>query len=60
MAWTPEEKENLFTIAADNSQVFYILGDMDVKMFYQRLLNDCKVLSENAQRVKERIQEANN
>ena len=55
--WTKDETENLFTIAVNNSQVFYILGDMDVKAFYQKLLNGCKVPSENAQKVKERIEE---
>ena len=55
--WTKEEAENLFTIAVNNSQVFYILGDMDVKAFYQKLLNGCKVPSENAEKVKARIEE---
>ena len=55
--WTKDETENLFTIAVNNSQVFYILGDMDVKAFYQRLLNGCKVPSENAENVKARIEE---
>ena len=55
--WTKEETENLFTIAANNSQVFYILGDMDVKAFYRNLLNGCKVPSENAEKVKLRIEE---
>ena len=35
--WTKDETESLFTIAVNNSQVFYILGDMDVKAFYQKL-----------------------
>lgn len=55
--WTKDETENLFTIAVNNSQVFYILGDMDVKAFYQRLLNGSKVPSENAEKVKARIEE---
>lgn len=55
--WTKDETENLFTIAVNNSQVFYILGDMDVKAFYQKLLNGCKVLSENAEKIKARIEE---
>mgnify|MGYP004592150689 FL=1 len=55
--WTKDETENLFTIAVNNSQVFYILGDMDVKAFYQKLLNGCKVPSENAEKVKARIEE---
>ena len=55
--WTTDETENLFTIAVNNSQVFYILGDMDVKAFYQKLLNGCKVPSENAEKIKARIEE---
>lgn len=55
--WTKDETESLFTIAVNNSQVFYILGDMDVKAFYQKLLNGCKVPSENAEKVKSRIEE---
>ena len=56
--WTKDETESLFTIAVNNSQVFYILGDMDVKAFYQKLLNGCKVPSENAEKVKARIDES--
>lgn len=55
--WTKDETENLFTIAVNNSQVFYILGDMGVKAFYQKLLNGCKVPSENAEKIKARIEE---
>lgn len=55
--WTKDETESLFTIAVNNSQVFYILSDMDVKAFYQKLLNGCKVPSENAEKVKARIEE---
>ena len=55
--WTKDETESLFTIAVNNSQVFYILGDMDVKAFYQKLLNGCKVPSENAEKVKARIED---
>ena len=55
--WTKDETESLFTIAVNNSQVFYILGEMDVKAFYQKLLNGCKVPSENAEKVKARIEE---
>lgn len=55
--WTKDETENLFTIAVNNSQVFYILGDMGVEAFYQKLLNGCKVPSENAEKIKARIEE---
>ena len=55
--WTHIEKELLFRIAIENWQVFYVLGDLDVKRFYQGLLlNMCK-LSENAKKVKAEIEE---
>ena len=59
-AWTQTEIEKLFIAARNNSQVLYILGDTDIKAFYQRLLNNCEVLSEDAQKVKERIEESDN
>lgn len=59
-AWTQKEMEKLFIAARNNSQVFYILGDADVKVFYQKLLNRCEVLPEDAQKVKERIEETDN
>lgn len=59
-AWTQKEMEKLFIAARNNSQVFYILGDTDVKVFYQKLLNSCEVLPEDAQKVKERIEETDN
>ena len=55
--WTKDETENLFTIAVNNSQVFYILGDMGVKAFYKKLLNGCKVPSENAENIKARLED---
>lgn len=59
-AWTQKEMEKLFIAARNNSQVFYILGDADVKVFYQKLLNSYEVLPEDAQKVKERIEETDN
>lgn len=55
-AWTSDERETLFVIAVNNSQVFYILGDLDIKSFYQRLLKECHTLSANAQKVKEALE----
>lgn len=49
--WNPDEREALFEIAVNNSQVFYILQDTDVKAFYKSLARSVKVLSPNAQRV---------
>ena len=31
--WTQEEREAIFEIALSNSQVRYIIGDLDVKCF---------------------------
>lgn len=54
--WTAEEREALFSIAVNNGQVRYILGDLDVKSFYLKLLREAKTLSENAKTVKEMIE----
>ena len=50
--WTQEEREAIFEIALSNSQVRYIIGDLDVKMFYLGLLQNCQSLSEKATEVK--------
>lgn len=50
-AWSDDEREQLFTIAVSNSQVFYILEDADVKRFYKNLLREVQVLSENAEKI---------
>lgn len=55
--WTADEKEYLFKIAIQNSQVFYVLGDFDVKEFYKSLLSNMKKLTKNAHKVKEAIAE---
>lgn len=54
--WTADQKELLFEIAANNSQVYYILGDMDVKAFYKKILKNTKVLTENGKIVKEALE----
>ena len=51
--WNGEEKETLFNIAVENSQVFYILEDEDVKRFYKSLLRGSISTSENAQKIRE-------
>lgn len=56
--WTPDEKESLLEIAVNNSQVFYILGDFDVKTFYKKILKDMKSLTQNAKEVQEAITES--
>lgn len=57
-SWTAEEKELLFDIALKNSQVYYILGDIDIKAFYKKLLKNTKVLTENGQAVKDTLENA--
>lgn len=51
--WSYEEKEILFQIALDNSQVRYILRDLDVETFYKKLLKSMKTITSNAQAVKD-------
>lgn len=56
--WTLDEKECLFKIALDNSQVFCILADADVKNFYKNLFKGLKTFSKNAIDVKTKIETA--
>ena len=51
--WSYEEKEILFQIALDNSQVRYILRDLDVEAFYKKLLKSTKIMTSNAQEIKD-------
>ena len=53
--WTDDEKEILLKIAVENSQVFSILCDWDLKTFYEDLMFEMEILSENAKIVKEEI-----
>ncbi|MGN1101227.1 MAG: HAD family hydrolase, partial [Huintestinicola sp.] len=53
--WTSEEAELLFDIAAENNQVFYILSDNDVKLFYKKISAYLKTQNENAKKVLEEI-----
>ncbi len=54
--WTKDESELLMDIAVRNSQVYCILGDIDVKLFYDKLLKKMSSLSENANIVKREIE----
>ena len=49
--WTAGEREELFKIAIENSQVFGVLNDNDVKAFFRTLIGQSKSLSENAKRI---------
>lgn len=53
--WSDEQKEKLFEIALNNSQILYILGDNDVRGFYQGLLRDMKNLSDAAREIKNAV-----
>ncbi len=54
--WSAEEKEALFRIALSNSQVHYILGDGDVKDFYNDLLREA-IISDAAIALKAEMDE---
>lgn len=49
--WTADEREELFKIAIENSQVFGVLKDNDVNAFFRTLIGQSKSLSENAKRI---------
>ena len=53
--WSSDEKELLFKIALDNSQVYYILRDIDVCSFYKKILKGIKVMNEEMKKVKKII-----
>ncbi len=55
--WDDDEREELFSVALQNGQVFSILRDEDVELFYKALLKNVKSLSKAAQEVKKRIEE---
>lgn len=41
--WTLNEREMLFKVALENSQVHYILADNDMRAFFAELLRDAKI-----------------
>lgn len=53
--WSEDELETLMGIAIDNSQVFYILDDSDVKRFYKKLISKYEILSDRALMVQDEI-----
>lgn len=55
--WTQENRESLFSIALNNSQVLSILKDTDVKQFYQSLLDETKSFNDDAKKIKEILSE---
>ncbi len=55
-SWSSDEKETLFRIAAVNSQIKYIINDVDVRLFYCRILEDMKGLTESAKIIKDLLE----
>lgn len=53
--WSDDEKELLFRTGANNNQVYYILKDADVCLFYRGLLGRNRKLSADALKVKEAL-----
>ena len=49
--WSFDEKEILFQIALNNSQVRYVLRDLDVTIFYKKLLKSARAVTQNARNV---------
>ena len=54
--WENEEKDELFRIAIENSQVKGVLNDPDVRAFYAGLIKSSKILNGYASSVKEIIE----
>lgn len=54
--WTKDESELLMDIAVRNNQVYCILSDIDVKLFYDKLLKKMSSFSEKANIVKIEIE----
>ncbi len=51
--WSPEEKEQSFSIAVTNSQVQWIQTDSDAAQFYKQFLCGVQSLSDDAKEVKD-------
>lgn len=54
--WSDEELETLMGIAVENSQVFCVLKDSEVKAFYEKLLGMLTEISDYACKVKQEIE----
>lgn len=55
-SWSPVELDLLFQIAANNSQVRYIINDADVKLFYSGLLGKIKTETEEVKTIRELLE----
>ena len=47
-SWTQDECDDLLAIVIQNSQVYYILNNIDGLRFYQRVLRESDNLTKNA------------
>jgi len=49
--WSADEREEIFKIAVENSQVYGVLNDADVKAFFNKLIDESKSLSPIAKKI---------
>ncbi|MBR1676402.1 MAG: haloacid dehalogenase-like hydrolase [Clostridia bacterium] len=49
--WSADEREEIFKIAVENSQVYGVLNDADVKAFFNKLIDESKSLSPFAKKI---------
>lgn len=54
--WTLNDKKALLEIAFENSQVRFIISDIDVRNFYTNILENMKGLSEKELIIKKEIE----
>lgn len=54
--WSEDEIKILMKIAVNNTQVYYILNDSDVKLFFKNLLNKMKIKDKNALEVESQME----
>lgn len=52
-SWTQDECDDLIDIAIQNSQVYYILNDSDVRKFYEKILKENKKTTANSKKLEE-------
>lgn len=57
--WSFDEKEILFETAYNNSQVRYILKDLDVANFYKKLLKSVRAMTPTIQKIKDLLENDN-
>lgn len=55
-SWSKEDLDILMNIAVNNRQVFYILNDPDVKIFYKSLLSKVDCSMGDAKKVKDELE----